>query len=384
MKKTNLIGKVAVLGLSAACCFAVAGCSAGGYAYTGGVAATVNGTEIEEDTITKYVEDYRTSAGYDTDDAWGTWLNESSMDAATVREQVIDYYVEIELVNQACTEKEITVDSSEVDSAIETMKANYDSDEAWQEALSTAGLTEDQYRESVEQGLKEQALEDAVAGDTEAKDADVLEMLTTYGSYFDGAKRSSQILFSADDEDTAKKVLKQINSGKLSFEDAVEQYSTDSVSKESKGDVGWDITNSFVDEYTEGLDGLEKGEVSDLVTSDYGIHIIKCTDVFSYSENDTALTDFPDGIVDYVRDICDDDAKTSAYDDWFTDYKDQAEIVINDMPENVPYNIDVTQYASSDDESDDDSSDEDSDDDSSDDEEIELSDDDIEVEEVEE
>ena len=42
------------------------------------------------------------------------------------------------------------------------MKANYDSDDAWKQALSSAGLTEDQYRESVEAGLLDKALEDAV------------------------------------------------------------------------------------------------------------------------------------------------------------------------------------------------------------------------------
>lgn len=38
------------------------------YHLTGGVAATVNGTNITEDTITKQIMSYRTSAGYDDDE----------------------------------------------------------------------------------------------------------------------------------------------------------------------------------------------------------------------------------------------------------------------------------------------------------------------------
>lgn len=45
--------------------------------------------------------------------------------------------------------------------------------------------------------------------------------------------------------------------------------------------MGWDKTSSFVKEYTDALSGLEKDQVSGLVTSSYGIHIIKCTDVYN-------------------------------------------------------------------------------------------------------
>lgn len=45
--------------------------------------------------------------------------------------------------------------------------------------------------------------------------------------------------------------------------------------------MGWDKTSSFVQEYTDALSGLEKDQVSGLVTSSYGIHIIKCTDVYN-------------------------------------------------------------------------------------------------------
>ncbi len=50
-------------------------------------------------------------------------------------------------------------------------------------------------------------------------------------------------------------VLDKINSGELSFEDAVEQYSEDTGSKEKKGDVGWDKLTTFVDSYQTALEG---------------------------------------------------------------------------------------------------------------------------------
>lgn len=347
MKYKGILRKVSIIGVSAACCFALAGCGGTNYGYTGGVAATVNGSEIEEDTITKYIQDFRTSSDLTSDQDWANWMNENSLDPSTVRSQVIDYYTEVELKKQACDEKGITVDESQVDAQLETMKSNYSSDEEWQNALSSAGISEDQYRESIEEGLRDEALMDNVAGDSAtADDSQVLEMLNTYYTMFDGAKRSSHILFASDDEATAQQVLDQINAGTLDFAEAAKQYSTDTASAENGGDVGWDATNTFVEAYTTALDGLSKDQVSGLVTSDYGIHIIKCTDEFSCDGTATSLDAYPNEFVDYISNIVKSQNQSTAYNDWFTSYKEQADIQINDMPENVPYNLDMTQYES--------------------------------------
>ncbi len=60
-------------------------------------------------------------------------------------------------------------------------------------------------------------------------------------------------------------MLDKINSGEISFDDAVNKYSEDTGSKEKKGDVGWDKLTSFVDSYQTALSGLNKGDVSELV-----------------------------------------------------------------------------------------------------------------------
>lgn len=353
MKHGALLRKISVVGVSAACCIALVGCGGTNYGYTGGVAATVNGAEIQEDTITKYIQDFRTSSDLTSDDDWGNWMKENSFDPATVRDQVIDYYVENELKKQACDEKGITVEQSQVDDEINNMKANYDSDDAWKQALSSAGLTEDQYRESVEAGLLDKALEDAVAGDAAtADDSKVLDMLNTYYTMFNGAKKSSHILFASGDTEKAQEVLDQINAGTLDFAEAAKQYSTDTASAADGGNVGWDAINSFVTDYTDALDGLSVGQVSGLVTSDYGIHIIKCTDEFTCDGKATSLSAYPQEFVDYISNIVKDQSKSTAYSDWFNNYKAQADIQNNDMPENVPYNLDMTKYDNSDSSSD--------------------------------
>lgn len=345
MKNSGMFRKVAAMSMAVVFALALAGCSSG---MTGAVAATVNGQDIQEDTITKYIQDFRTSADLTTDEAWGEWMKENDYTPETVREFVIDYYVEKALVEQAAKDKEISVSDEEVQQQVDSMKANYENDEQWNEALETAGITEDEYRESIHDGLLTQRLQENVAADAAASDEEVLEMYNMYSSMFNNSKRSSHILFETGDEATANDVLNQINSGQISFADAAKQYSKDPGSAENGGDVGWNTLNSFVTEYTEAVEGLEKGQVSGLVNSDFGIHIITVTDVFTPEENTTDLSKVPTEFVEYIRSIVTNQNQSTKYQEWYTSYKEEADITINPMPEDVPYNIPENYYKADD------------------------------------
>ena len=64
MKTSKLFQVVATAGLAGALAFRPLGCSSNGNesstveGLTGGVAATVNGTEIQEDTVTTYIQKF--------------------------------------------------------------------------------------------------------------------------------------------------------------------------------------------------------------------------------------------------------------------------------------------------------------------------------------
>ena len=107
--------------------------------------------------------------------------------------------------------------------------------------------------------------------------------------------------FASDDQAAAQEVLDKINSGELDFADAAQQYSQDEGYKADGGNVGWDKLTSFVDEYQTALDGLEKDQVSALVTSTYGIHIIKCTDVFTAPDEVTSIDQIPSEFSDSIK-----------------------------------------------------------------------------------
>lgn len=320
---------------------------------TGGVAATVNGNEIMEDEVTTLIQSWRSANGLSDQDTWGNYLVSINDDPVMFREEIIDLFISQKLVAQACEERGIEVTDEELDESVANMRANYESDEAWEEALAQAGTTEEEYRENVKNSMLEQRLQDAIAeeADTTVTEEDMLEAAQMYATYIDGSRRSSHILFSLDDEETAKQVLEQLKNGEIEFEDAVSEYSIDTASAAEGGDVGWDMINSFVTEYSEGLSALDAGEMSDLVESQYGYHIIKCTEIYTAPEDGvTSLDQVPDDLVEIITSELESGAQTTAISEWYSEYKEAADIVINDMPEGLPYDVDMSLYQTDEDE----------------------------------
>lgn len=349
MKTARIVRAACAAGLAAACMCGIAACSSNESAsgLTGGVAATVNGTEIAEDDVTTVIKNLRASYSLEDQDAWGNYLASTGTTPDEIRSNVIDSFVEQELQKQGAEERGVTVEDSEIDTYVNYIKANYDNDEKWQQALQQAGFDDEAaYRENIKESLLGNALIGSFTAD-DPTDDEIVEYASTAVT-FDVAKRSSHILFDVNDQETAQSVLDQINAGTLDFAEAAKEYSTDTGSAENGGDVGWDQLTSFVEEYQTALDGLAVGQVSGLVESDYGWHIIKCTDEFTPPEEITSIDQLPQEFVDAYRDAVKQQKQQEAYQAWYDEYKAAADIVINDMPEGLPYAVDMSQYQTED------------------------------------
>ncbi len=359
MKFTSFVKSSALKGAGAAMLTValgagLVGCGGSG-AGGGAVAATVNGQQIMEQTVTDYIADFRANTSLETDEAWGEWMVTNGYTPETVREEVIDYYINQDLYDQAASEYSVTVEQADIDAAMEETKAMFESDEAFQQALEASNMTEESYIEDViRPNLLQTKLAEAVSaaeGGAEGDDA-LLAQAQAMADQMNGAKRSSHILLQAEDgEDDealaarAQALLDQINAGEISFEDAVAQNSTDTGSAANGGDVGWDKLASFVTEYQEAVDGLEKDQmVSAPVKSEYGYHIIKVTDVYEVpAEGITSLDQVPTEFQEYLA-YMQQSNDSQNFSTWFQEYRDAATVEINPMPEGLPYDIDLTPY----------------------------------------
>lgn len=81
----------------------------------------------------------------------------------------------------------------------------------------------------------------------------------------------------------AQDVLKQLKAGG-DFAALAAKYSDDTSNKDKAGDLGWIVHGQMVPEFEKASFALQKGQTSDIVTSQFGYHIIQCL------EKETART----------------------------------------------------------------------------------------------
>lgn len=349
MKALAIVGAVALIACAIAGAFALMNAKP---ASNNSIAATVNGTAIYEDDVTAPIEQQRAQMGLGDSEKWGQFLQVNGLTPEDIRSQQIDSLVTQELVRQGASELGLAVDESEVDSYIESVKGRYESEEAFQAELTEAGLTEETLRQSVGDMLLQQAIVAHFQETAAANEEETAAAVQYYAQALDGAKRSSHILIRVDnatDENAkqdarreAQDILDQINSGAISFEDAAETYSADPRSAQNGGDVGWDRATSFVTAYQDALNELEVGQVSGIVESEFGFHIIKCTELYTAPENPTSIEQLPESLRADITSMLQQQAASTEYGDWIQALRDAADIVINDMPADVPYNVDMS------------------------------------------
>lgn len=328
------------------------------YTLTGGVAATVNGVNIKEDTITEQIMSTRTSLGKTDDKDWAQYLADQGQTPESYRESVIRSYASQYLLTAAEKEYNVSVTNDDVQKAWDDAVSSYGGDEkTFEDMLSQMGYDKSSYQESLKSQLAQQKLKEAVAPEKEPTDDEVLSYINENLSTYNDARRSSHILIKvasdASEEDdakakaTAQEALDKINSGELSFEDAAKKYSEDS-SKDDGGDVGWDKLTTFVTEYQDALNALSKDQVSGLVKSTYGYHIIKCTDYFHVDGSVTSVDQIPSDLKKNIVATIKNKQVSADYSTWLSDYTDKADIKINKMPGNVPYNVDMSTVSTGD------------------------------------
>jgi peptidyl-prolyl cis-trans isomerase D len=92
----------------------------------------------------------------------------------------------------------------------------------------------------------------------------------------------------------AEDVLAQARKG-ANFEELAKKYSEDPGSKAKGGDLGWLLQGQTVPEFEKAAFSLPKGQISDLIKTQYGFHIIKVLD------KETAHTQTFDEVKDSIR-----------------------------------------------------------------------------------
>ncbi|QPJ60617.1 MAG: hypothetical protein G3M70_01430 [Candidatus Nitronauta litoralis] len=214
--------------------------------------------------------------------------------------KIIDSEITREMVFQNAKEAGTTFDKKEVDESYDVLRKQFSTEKAWKSALDARGIDEKILRHSIEMDLMARKfLESKVQGLVKITDTQVKNFYDENKARFKRPESyRSQHIFIAyvpaekrmkmkRDElkanaeklrDEAKvrmdKVMKELKAGG-DFSELAKKYSEDAGSAEKGGDLGFVYKGMLDKQYDAAVAKLKPGEVSPVVESPYGFHVIK-------------------------------------------------------------------------------------------------------------
>lgn len=217
------------------------------------------------------------------------------------KKQVLQILIADVLFGQEALKQGIKVENEEV---MQTIRAQFGlanlTDEQIKQMIESQGTNWNELLSSMKRSLSAQKLilKEAQPKFSEIKTPTEKEVI----EYYEANKTSfvnpdiariSHVFFSSKDKKRsevlakAKDIVKQIKSKKLTFEEAVRKYSDDEGSKVKNGDLGFLARGDQNAQKVLGLDFikevflLNKGDISQPISSKEGFHIVKVTETYS-------------------------------------------------------------------------------------------------------
>jgi peptidyl-prolyl cis-trans isomerase C len=147
--------------------------------------------------------------------------------------------------------------------------------QAAKDGLDKGAEIEDKLQDLKKRLIVESFLKKKVEQETKISDEDMKKFYDTNKDKFKAGEqlKASHILVKTEKE--AKDIQAQLKAGG-NFEELAKKSSVDS-SASKGGDLGWFGKGSMVPAFEKAAAGLKDGQISDIVKSDFGFHIIKLT-----------------------------------------------------------------------------------------------------------
>ncbi len=243
------------------------------------VLARVNGETITRDAFEQALKNVESRAGGPIpDDRRDEILRE-----------VLDQLVTIQVLAQETKVRNITVSDTEVDAQLSEIRKQFQSEEEFTKALAQRGLTLDRLREDARREMAiARMVEAEVRPKIDVKEQDVKNFYDQNPDQFQQPEslRASHILLRVDQaapeadkaaaRAKANDVLKEIRGG-ADFAEMAKKYSQDG-SASNGGDLNYFQLGQMVAPFEQAALALKVGQVSDVVETQFGYHIIKLTD----------------------------------------------------------------------------------------------------------
>ncbi len=243
------------------------------------VIATVGGVEVSREIFVKVLDNLIKQMKSHGQPITEEWLKNA-------QKQVVDRMVTAEVLFQDAQAKKVKVDDKEVQEQMDKIAKSFPSPEEYKKGLKEQGVTEKDLKRDIGKNLAiRRLLDEKVTASVKVDEAEAKKYYDEHTKDFDRpemVKARHIILLVDKGADEAKKaevkkkmedIQAQLKAG-AKFEDLAKKNSQDG-SAENGGDLGFFPKGSMVKEFEDVVWNMKPGEVSGIVTTPFGLHLIK-------------------------------------------------------------------------------------------------------------
>jgi len=226
-----------------------------------------------------------------------------------LKKEVLEHLINRELLYQESQRKGIRVRQAEVNEKLEMMKKNFPAEADFESVLKEAHLSEVELKSQIERGL---AIDEFITGKfVEKVTLSEDEVKAYYESNSESFKqqeqlRASHILIKVDPQEdrsertsarmTIEKIQQKLRQGE-DFAALAKEFSQ-CPSSSNGGDLGYFAQGQMAKPFEDAAFALMPGEISDVVETTFGYHLIKVND--KTPETVMAFDDIKDGLKRYL------------------------------------------------------------------------------------
>ncbi|MGB2783741.1 MAG: peptidylprolyl isomerase [Atribacterota bacterium] len=248
----------------------------GQYRSSGGQKRTYYIAEVNESGITSdQLQNAFLNAISQYDDATLSSFDQSLI--VSFKKNILSQLIDYELLFQQAQKEKVKISDDEINLEIDKIKDNFSSPEEFNEALKANNITLVQLKENI----KRQSMINKVLEETRNRvNISNEDLLKYYDENKENLLEPEQVQarhILVETEEEANILLLQLKEGLTDFAELAKEKST-CPSAENGGDLGFFTRGQMVKEFEDAAFSLEPGEISDVVQTQFGYHIIKCVE----------------------------------------------------------------------------------------------------------
>ena len=255
--------------------------------------ATVNGSGIIVGNYEKVLGLNKQSIeAYYGNTIWDQEIEEGVKYKDKFKEMILDQMIYTEAIYEAAKKENLLPTEEEVNKSIEEFNTSIKDNDAYKKQLKELGIDDNFLKYQFERNLASDNYKEKFNKDNSVTNDEIKKYYDENKDdfYIDQVEASHILIKTIDDEDKklsdekkaeakkkAEEVLAKAKAGE-DFSELAKEYSQDTVSAKNGGDLGFFKKGEMVKPFEEAAFSMKVGEISDLVESDFGYHIIKVTD----------------------------------------------------------------------------------------------------------